>query len=252
MNNIPPDFQKLLESIKGIIFDFDGTIFDNKKIAYHLISQNPFAISRIWNERLIRSRYAGIDFSEPENYFNAFFKDLGKACHLSPEQIRIWYFEHYMPGMVRVLKKHYKPRDRMQELLNYIDTSKCLFKVAVYSDYPFVKERMQALKLYIPQNIRLYGPESFGAQKPSAKPFLQIARDLNLAPEEILMVGDREDTDGLGAASAGMYFYHLKTGHSKFGFLDPSRVKKQRKLQENVPSAYAGTWNELMKMLQVK
>jgi len=103
---------KLLRNIKGIIFDFDGTLFDNSLLAFHLISAYPFDTLRLWRERLVRKNFAGRDYSTTEEFYKAFFSALGKACHLSPEYLHNWYFNRYMPRMVKVLKRHYTQAGR--------------------------------------------------------------------------------------------------------------------------------------------
>jgi FMN phosphatase YigB (HAD superfamily) len=72
-------------------------------------------------------------------------------------------------------------------------------------------ERFKALGLEPGPLGRLYGPEDFGAQKPSAAPFLRIARDLGYSPQSILVAGDRDDTDGAGAAAAGMSYFKINS-----------------------------------------
>ena len=197
--------------IKAIIFDFDGTIFDHSLIAFHLIAAYPFDLFRIRNERLVRKSFTGRDYASPEEYFEAFFTTMGKDCSRSPEHLRDWYFNRYMPRMRKVLKKHYKARPGMEELFRRFSAAeRTLAKIAVYSDYPLLKERMEALGLSPGPELPLYGPETFGAQKPAARPFLCIAGDLGAAPGEVLVIGDREDTDGVGAEKAGMHFFHLK------------------------------------------
>jgi len=240
----------LLKNIKGIIFDFDGTLFDNILIPFYLIAAFPFDLRRIKNERLIRKRFAGCDYAFSREYYNAFFDALGKACFCSPVRVRNWYFNRYMPRMVRVLKKHYQPRPRAQELLQRF-AAPHVPRAAVYSDYPFLKERLEALGINPGQNILLYGPESFGAQKPAVRPFLRIADDLGAAPEEVLVIGDREETDGLGAFRAGMHFFCLETGHKRYYRLDPNRRHPMNNEQAHGPSLlmYAGVWDDLVKLL---
>jgi FMN phosphatase YigB (HAD superfamily) len=193
---------KFLHGIKGIIFDFDGTLFDNVHIAKNLISAYPPDLFRIGNERLIRRRFFGCDYSSPEAYHMAYFTALGKVCSRSPEYMRNWYFNRYMPRMVRVLKKRYQLRLGVAELFRRFESPDAP-RVAVYSDYHFLKERLEILGQYSSPRIPLYGPESFGAQKPAAGPLIRIGADFGIAPEETLVVGDREDTDGLGAFKAG-------------------------------------------------
>jgi len=244
---------KLLHNIKGIIFDFDGTLFDNVRIPLHMIAAYPPDWRRIWNERLIRRRFAGRDYVLPDEYYRAFFAAMGKACFRSPERMKGWYFNRYMPRVIRVIKKHYRPRPGVQEVLRLCSASpgsgKKFMPFAVYSDYPILKERLEALDIDVSPEIRLYGPESFGAQKPAVRPFLRIAEDFGVKPEEILVVGDRIETDGMGAFNAGMRFFYLETGRKRYFRLDPYR--RPPKDKPNGPSLvmYAGRWEDLVKVL---
>jgi FMN phosphatase YigB (HAD superfamily) len=229
---------RLLRNTRGIIFDFDGTLFDNAFIPFWLIAACPPDILRVLRERLIRKRFAGRDYSSPENYYRAFFAAYGKACRCPPLRMRDWYFNRYMPRMIRVLKRNYKPRPGVVELFRHFDVPQAL-RVAVYSDYPLLKERLEALGLSPGPGILLYGPESFGAQKPAARPFLRIAGDLGAAPEEVLVIGDRKETDGLGALNAGMRFF----------FLDPCRQPVKEESRSPSPAMHAGAWDDLVKLL---
>ena len=242
---------KLLRNIKGIIFDFDGTLFDNKLLPFYMISAYPPDLLRIFRERQTRKSFAGSDYSTPEEYYRAFFNTMAKACHRSPEKIKNWYFNRYMPRMARALRNHYKLRPGVTELFRCFDTmdKPSLPQIAIYSDYPILKERMEAVGLTLSKRILLYGPESFGAQKPAARPFLQIAGELGTTPEETLVIGDREDTDGLGAYRAGMRFFCLETGRKRYFRLDPYRNPKKEEPQGPSLVMYAGNWDELNKLL---
>ncbi|MDR0455361.1 MAG: HAD family hydrolase [Treponema sp.] len=240
---------KLLDNIKGIIFDFDGTLFDNTLLPFYLVAGRPWEWRRILKERLIRKRFAGCDYASAEEYYRAFFTALGKACFRSPQRIRNWYLNHYMPRMARVLKKHYQYRPGLQDLFCQFETVNAP-RIAVYSDYPFLKGRMEALGSHFGPRVLLYGPESFGAQKPAVRPFYQIAAALDAAPEEVLVIGDREATDGLGAFRAGMHFFCLETGRRRYFRLDPYR-RHPKNEEPQGPSLvmYAGVWDDLVKLL---
>ena len=257
-SGLPPDTgyeepetvcKRMLRGIKGIIFDFDGTIFDNAYIAMRLIAACPIDILPVYGERLVRSRFAGQDFSSPEIYHREFFNELGKVCLSSPKRMRSWYFDRYMPRMIRVLKKHFKPRQGIAEVLRRVQSQESSLQLAIYSDYPFLKERMTSLGLFPSEKILLYGPDSFGAQKPAVRPFLQIAGDLRLPPGEILVIGDREETDGLGAFNAGMHFFCLETGHRRYYRLDPNRRRPEEESHGPTLLMYAGAWDELIRLL---
>jgi len=198
-----------LVNIKGIIFDFDGTLFDKSLIALRLIAACPVDAVFLLMERLVRKQFAGKDYYCADDYHRAFFTELGKACLRSPEKMKLWYFNSFMPRMTGVLKKHYRARHGTDELLQRCVNNS--IKIAVYSDYPLLKDRFHALGLTYQNDIRLYDTETFGAQKPAVRPFLHIANDFGLPCEEILVVGDREETDGIGAANAGMSFFFLKS-----------------------------------------
>jgi len=237
---------KLLHNIRGIIFDFDGTLFDNAKIPFYVVAAYLPDIFRIRKERLVRKRFAGCDFSSADNYYRAFFSTMAKHRWSSPARMRNWFFNRYMPRMIRVLKKQYKPRPGVEELLRRYNRD--MIKIAVYSDYPFVKERMEAIGLN-PGQLPLYGPESFGAQKPAVRPFLRIAGNLGLAPEEILVIGDRNETDGMGAFHAGMRFFCIETGHKRYSRFDPYISRTTEEPHGPSLVMYAGIWDELIKLL---
>ena len=245
-----PTCIKMIRGIKGIIFDFDGTLFDNKLFGFRLVTANLLDTIHIRNERVVRNNFSGRDFLSAENYYRAFFTGLGKICLRPPEKMRSWYFDKYMPRMVRVLKKYYKARPGLNELLKRMDSPDSPIQTAIYSDYPFLKERMEAVDLPYTERIRLYSPESYGAQKPAVRPFLQIAKDMQLTPEEILVIGDREDTDGLGAFNAGMRFFCLETGNKRYHSLDPNRRKLEKEPQGPTLLMYAGAWDGLCKLIK--
>lgn len=50
---------------------------------------------------------------------------------------------------------------------------------------------------------RTYAGETLGHLKPSAELFRIVATELSMAPEQVLHIGDREETDGLAARAAG-------------------------------------------------
>jgi FMN phosphatase YigB (HAD superfamily) len=240
----------MLRNIKGFIFDFDGTLFDSAGFGFHLIAACPADMFRIWKERFIRSKFSGRDYLTKDKYLDTFFSEMSKICFgRPPEKLKAWYYNRYIPRMIKVLKKHFEPRPGFNELFQYMDSSTSPVKAAVYSDYPFLKERMESLGLKVTEQIHLYGPESFGAQKPAVRPFLQIAKELDLPPEEILVIGDREETDGLGAFNSGMHFFCLETGRRKYYNLDPNRRRPKGKPQGPSLLMYAGAWDGLRNLL---
>ncbi len=188
------------DKYKAIVFDFDGTLYDAKGFALKLIFSD--LIRSLWSkhERNIRKKLAGIDFGTSEAFYDEYFKRVG------PDK-RDWYFNVYLPLMANVLKS-FSARPGAQ---SFIDKMVSMGKeVCVLSDYPMIQSRLESIGLSINPK-RLWSTESFGALKPCARPFTAIAEALNIRPEEILMIGDRVDTDGDGANAAGYDVVLVKT-----------------------------------------
>jgi HAD superfamily hydrolase (TIGR01549 family) len=109
--------------------------------------------------------------------------------------------------MSALLKTFYPARPGVQDLFKTID--RMGLPRAVYSDYPLVGQRLEAIGLDPDSCGMLYSPENFGAQKPAPRPFLEIAEALRCKPGDILVVGDKDKTDGAGAAAAGMLYIRI-------------------------------------------
>jgi FMN phosphatase YigB (HAD superfamily) len=237
-----------LQNICGLIFDFDGTLFDYSGLPFYLILACPWDALTVYHERVSRKKFAGCDFGSADRYYAAYFAELSVQCR-KPEPIaRAWYFNRFLPRLIRVLKKHYAPRPGLQTLFDRFETRADLM-VSIYSDYPVLQERLAALGVTPGARCRLYGPESFGAQKPAPRPFLTIAERMGVRPEETLVIGDREETDGMGALRVGMRFFCLETGRKRHARLDPNQLP----VGNEVPSvpAYRGSWDTLASLLCV-
>jgi beta-phosphoglucomutase-like phosphatase (HAD superfamily) len=202
--------------VRALIFDLDGTLYDSKNIARRLILARPFDALLVGAERRTRKMFAGRVYDSAESYYREFFLEFSRQACSSAPRVRRWYFETYLPLMIRVLKEHYRPRPLAAELFAALESGENRWgrkiPFAVYSDYPLTGERLRALGLDPGPGGRLYGPEDLGAQKPAAAPFLRIAEDLGSLPGNTLVAGDRDDTDGAGARAAGMGYFRVDAG----------------------------------------
>jgi HAD superfamily hydrolase (TIGR01549 family) len=204
-----------IKRLRAIIFDLDGTLFVSKHIARRMVMAKPGDLFTIWAERRARKRLFGCDLGSAAAYEEEYFSIMAKMTGKDPNVLRSWYFDEYMPRFCAVLQKFYQARPGAAEFFDALESAS--IKIAVYSDYPCVKERLCALGLSIePFGTHLYGPEDFGAQKPAKRPFLAIAKNLGCAPESVLVVGDRDDTDGAGALAAGMPYIRITTHRKPF------------------------------------
>jgi FMN phosphatase YigB (HAD superfamily) len=200
--------ESLTVGVQGFIFDLDGTLFESRSFARRLVLARPGEALVSLAEYRTRKTLYGCDYGSAEAYYEEFFSRMSRRIPERPEKLRAWFFDRYMPRICGILKDHYRLRPGTGGLFE--DLSRASFPFAVYSDYPLAQERLAALGLEPGHGGRLYGPEHFGAQKPAVRPFLSIARDLKVPPDRTLVIGDREDTDGTGAAAAGMAYIGIR------------------------------------------
>ena len=200
-------------NFKAVIFDFDGTLYDNTGIAKGLLLPRLHRFFFMKAERKARAFFKGRDFETPENFKKEYYTLASKAAFCSPKTFGEWYEKRYLRYMEKVLShKRFAAHSKIFEVFKAISGSGT--KIALYSDYNLIKER--ALSCGVKQEAldlceRFYSSETLGCLKPAPRGFLQIAADLGAKPKETLVVGDRDDTDGQGARNAGMKFVQIKT-----------------------------------------
>jgi HAD superfamily hydrolase (TIGR01549 family) len=84
-------------------------------------------------------------------------------------------------------------------------------KLAVVSDYP-VSAKLKAIQPPLTPDVIVASGERGGPGrlKPYPDGYLKAAKQLEVAPENCLVIGDRKDADGLAAERAGMGFRLIK------------------------------------------
>lgn len=186
---------------KLVIFDFDKTLYEGRHFALHLLWQNMPHILRVKREREVRKSLAGKDLLTHEALHGEMVARLAKATGLTPDEADEWYSVSYARAMIEVLSRHHEARPGAREAIcALLDAG---IRVGVLSDYPDTRGRMNAIGL-TDERVECWSAEEFGALKPSPRPFIEAAALVGVAPGEVLVVGDRADTDGAGAKAAGM------------------------------------------------
>ncbi|MCR4939878.1 MAG: HAD family hydrolase [Treponemataceae bacterium] len=203
----------MIENFDAVIFDFDGTLYDFRRLPLKIVLNSPLNIFRIKAERDARKKLKGIDFNDSEHFKDAFVAEFCRLTGLSSEIAFKWCFVDGPANMLDVLKKNYKCRDTAPAVFDKLYQAG--IKTAVISDYGFVEERMEAVGFSKGICNKLFSAEGAGALKPCPRPFLEIASSLGVEPERCLVVGDRNDTDGEGARRSGMKFVQIITHKTK-------------------------------------
>lgn len=194
--------------MKAIIFDLDGTLYDNSNLPLRLILHCLTSVFTLKAERTARAQFSGQYFGNSEEYFKMLFKRMSAISGKSTGYVERWYHGKYMPTMCKVLEKHYHYKDGVPEKLARLREQG--IKSAVFSDYDHIIERLRALDIN-PEwfDVCIDAPAA-GGLKPCRESFLNIAEMLDCEPNDILVIGDRDDTDGQGARNSGMQFLLVK------------------------------------------
>lgn len=198
--------ESITDGIRAVIFDFDGTLYHPKGMKKRLVLSSIFHLSLVLRDRKFRRIYKGVDFGSADEFRRAYVYFLADGKKSSFEKVSSWKNKVYMPSMTRILEKGFPARSDIFEVFNKLHEQG--IKTAVFSDYDFVPERVAAIGADgISGN--LFSSEELGLLKPCPRGFFEIARILDVAPSEVLVVGDRDDTDGQGARNCGMKFIHI-------------------------------------------
>lgn len=204
-----------LNGIKAVVFDFDGTLYNNRRFPFWFVLADLSEIFIMKKERSFRKDMMGIDLKTKEAFEDEFYGRLAKVKHCTIESARNWYENDFMNRFISVLEKHYFAHDKVVDVFEHLKSKG--FLTAIYSDYPMLPQRMKAIGLPEDLTENCWCAPSMGAFKPASRPMCEIAESLGISCSEILMVGDREDTDGESAFSCGAKFVRIRKNDKDYG-----------------------------------
>jgi len=199
--------------IDGVIFDFDGTLYDKKNQVLYFIMYNLSNIKTIKEMNSVKKKLSGIDFGNAETFYKEMFTELGKRTKKTPKQVKDWYFNKLFPNVFRMMKKKYKPRPLLSEVLYKLKSNNV--KIALLSDYPYVKERLEVLNIDVNYFTHIASSEEYGMLKPSKRVLTEIAKILCSSEDRTLVVGDKDEADGESARMSGMPFIQITDKKAK-------------------------------------
>jgi putative hydrolase of the HAD superfamily len=209
------------ESIKGIAFDLDGTLYPNYRLNIKLI---PFILKE-WRllasfgraRRIIRKEQRTSAVSQNDFYkyqAEIIAKILAAPAKPLQEKIDRLIYRGWEP-----LFKNIKLFKEAAATLAALKEAGC--KLGILSDFPLEK-KLEYLGISGIWDAIICS-ESCGAIKPHERPFAELAQAMSLPPENILYVGNSHSYDVAGAYRAGM-----KTAWIRSVFFPGGGLKKPK------------------------
>ena len=202
------DEKRALNGVKTVVLDLDGTLYDKTGLAARMVTRLWWCLPLLAAERFARRNAHYVQFASKEEFFGFFFTTMARGHWWGPRIAERWYRHVYLPAMVRMIRKYHQPR---QETLDIIrECREKGLKMAIYSDYGSVIEKLEALHIDPKQFDLIISAPELGALKPSEPCARRVLEMLDAKPEETLFVGDRDEKDGASARAVGAKFLLLK------------------------------------------
>ena len=189
---------------KLIVFDLDGTLYNKRGLSLRMVLHAPLDIRKMQAERATRASMKGMWLRDEKHFHDTYFQRLAARMHCSATAAEQWYNQRYMPLMVKMIGK-YQPLNEW--VLPFIhDCQHTGILLVLLSDYGFAKEKLQALGLSPTLFDWVISAPELGGLKPAPELMRIITERMGVAPQECLVIGDRDDTDGEMARSTNAPF----------------------------------------------
>lgn len=218
--------------IKGVCFDIDGTLYDQRRLRANMIKVLSQAylkkdltlaeISHLRSFRKVREelRHRGqVSRLEREQYIET-AKRTGQSPEMIEKTVQKWI--HQVP--LKVLQK-IADEDVVQTCTRLRARG---YRLGIFSDYP-AEDKLRALGIPLDlfDSIVCATQREVDAFKPHPAGFSAVCDGLGISTEKVLYIGDRSRIDAEGARNAGMPAVILK----RFG-MDNGGSDTIRSLQE--------------------
>ena len=196
----------LRSQTRVVIFDLDGTLYAKGGLVWRMMFALPLHWRRMLAERKTRKQMQGQFIGE--HFYAQYFATLAEQCNLSAEEAKAWYEQVYMPQMVEQIGRHYP---LAKWVMPFIEECRLRgIRMAVLSDYGHTYEKLAAIKLDKTYFDWVVAAPELGGLKPSVELLKEVAKQMGVAMEQCLVIGDRIDTDGEMAKNGGADFYLIK------------------------------------------
>lgn len=200
-----PNSSILTEPTRLVVFDLDGTLYKKKRMVWRMLIAAPCEWRMMLAERKTRNALRGQYFETKDAFDKAFFQLFAEIRGCSAQQAMEWCEKRYMPLLVSVIRKYYTS---VEWLSSFAEECKNRdIRLVVLSDYGHMHEKLAALDIEEQLFDWVVSAPELGGLKPAPQLMSRVVERMNVTPDQCLVIGDREDTDGLLAEAAGARFF---------------------------------------------
>jgi HAD superfamily hydrolase (TIGR01549 family) len=203
---------KLLFFPKAIIFDVDGTLYNQNKLRRRMFSEmfkslihspkNHFLnLKMIWDFRKARARNFYLKVPDLDNQQYIWGAQVSKV---SPEKVRQVIIE----WMERKPLRHLEACRYQGVMELFCKIRECGILIGIFSDYP-ARDKLEALGLSADVIVSATSKE-INRLKPDPMGLRVAAMKLQTPVDECLFIGDQDEKDGECARRASMPYLILK------------------------------------------
>lgn len=198
---------------KAVVFDLDNTLYHGRKlrrkVLSHVALHNPRGMRQVVAMSAARNSISGTRFASGKELVQEMARRVNPAGENGAvDEFVQWYRGTFYDHFLTVLRRGFNAPAHVRSVLQLLRREGV--KLFCYSDYSRVAERLDAVGLAPDLFDGIYSSEDSGSLKPSPAVLQEIARVTDSEPGDILMVGDRDDTDGQSAKLAGCDFFRIQ------------------------------------------
>ena len=198
----------LRPEIKVVVLDLDGTIYDKRRLGIRMFLGDILESPLLAKERRVRKAMRGQWYGSREAFYDAFFANMIRHRLCTINFMKWWYHTCYMPLMVDIIRRKYRPR---AWVIPFLEQCHALnIRVVILSDYDCVEAKLTALGIEKPLYDWAVSAPTLGGLKPAQQLMDAVTSRMQVAPFQCMVIGDRQDTDGAMACAAGAGFVLVK------------------------------------------
>lgn len=202
-----PTIHDIPANTKVIVFDLDGTLYNKHLLITRMPFHRPHEAFMMLAERRTRKALKGLWKGSEEALYHAFFTHLAKGHCYSAAYAQHWFNEKYVPLIIRLLKKHYPVQPWVIPFIN--DCRHRGLQLVLLTDYQGSNQKLEAIGLSPNIFDWVVSAPELGGLKPAPQLMHKVADHMHVTPQECMVIGDREDTDGDMARATGAAFFKV-------------------------------------------